>query len=104
MAVVTPTVASVVTGILDRVETELENNRVPAEIWNNEAIFRAELDQVFGTCYRKAQSGSRCAERAISRARRCWASGLRRSRCAKVTSNTYRSTTDPTGRAIPTRR
>src|ERR1700752_2604911 len=51
MTVITPTNASEVTPILDRVETELEKNRVPAEIWNNEAIFRAELDQVFGTCW-----------------------------------------------------
>ncbi|MBY6681492.1 Rieske 2Fe-2S domain-containing protein [Rhodococcus sp. BP-316] len=51
MTVITPTIASDVTPILDRVETELENNRVPAEIWNNDAVFRAEMDQVFGTCW-----------------------------------------------------
>ena len=51
MTVIAPAIASEVTPILDRVETELEKNRVPAEIWNNEAIFRAELDQVFGTCW-----------------------------------------------------
>jgi phenylpropionate dioxygenase-like ring-hydroxylating dioxygenase large terminal subunit len=51
MTVITPTIAPVVSRILGRVETELEEHRVPAEIWNNDAIFRAELDQVFGTCW-----------------------------------------------------
>ena len=51
MTVTTPPVAPEVTPILDRLETELEKNRVPAEIWNNEAIFRAELDQIFGACW-----------------------------------------------------
>jgi hypothetical protein len=35
MTVIALTVAPEVTPILDRVETELEKNRVPAEIWNN---------------------------------------------------------------------
>ncbi|MUL78977.1 Rieske 2Fe-2S domain-containing protein [Mycolicibacterium sp. CBMA 226] len=51
MSVTTRTVAPEITPILDRVEAALEYHRVPAEIWNNEAIFRAELDQVFGTCW-----------------------------------------------------
>ena len=41
---------------------------------------------------------------ATFRARRCPASGRRRSRCARATSSTSRSTTATTGRATPTRR
>lgn len=37
MTVITPAVATVVTPILDRVGTEFEKTRVPAEIWNNES-------------------------------------------------------------------
>src|SRR4051812_37495463 len=51
MTVTEPNVASEVSPILDRVEAELAKNRVPIEIWNNDAVFRAEMDQVFGTCW-----------------------------------------------------
>jgi N,N-dimethyl phenylurea N-demethylase alpha subunit len=51
MTVTEPNVASEVSPILDRVEVELAKNRVPIEIWNNDAVFRAEMDQVFGTCW-----------------------------------------------------
>lgn len=37
--------------ILDRVEAALVDDLVPVEIFNNEAVFRAELDKIFATCW-----------------------------------------------------
>lgn len=37
--------------LLDRVETSIADGLLPVEIFNDEEIFRAELDQVFGTCW-----------------------------------------------------
>lgn len=51
MTVVEPNVAHGVSNILDRVETELARNRMPVEIWSSDTVFRAEMDQVFGTCW-----------------------------------------------------
>lgn len=36
---------------LDRVEQSLRKDRLPVEIFNGEAIFKAEMDQIFGTCW-----------------------------------------------------
>ena len=51
MTITTPGVTPEVAPILDRVETELANDLVPVEIFNDEAVFRAEMEQVFGTCW-----------------------------------------------------
>ncbi|MFE9322453.1 hypothetical protein ACIHDR_24660 [Nocardia sp. NPDC052278] len=37
--------------ILNRVEAALGDDLVPAEIFNNEAVFGAELDKIFSTCW-----------------------------------------------------
>ncbi|QYN33513.1 Rieske 2Fe-2S domain-containing protein [Pseudonocardia sp. DSM 110487] len=37
--------------LLHRVEQALAEDRLPAEIFNDDALFAAEMDQVFGTCW-----------------------------------------------------
>jgi phenylpropionate dioxygenase-like ring-hydroxylating dioxygenase large terminal subunit len=37
--------------ILDRVEASLKNDLVPVEIFNDEAVFRAEIEQIFTKCW-----------------------------------------------------
>src|SRR5918995_5414058 len=37
--------------ILDRVEAALVDDLLPVEIFNDEAVFRAELEKIFTTCW-----------------------------------------------------
>ena len=53
MTVTTPATSlhADVAATLDRVEQALDNDRLPVGIFNDEAVFKAEMDQIFGTCW-----------------------------------------------------
>src|SRR4051794_17385989 len=53
MTVTTPATSAhaSVAATLERVEQSLDNDRLPVEIFNDEAVFKAEMDQIFGTCW-----------------------------------------------------
>lgn len=53
MTVTTPATSAhaSVAATLERVEQALDNDRLPVEIFNDEAVFKAEMDQIFGTCW-----------------------------------------------------
>jgi hypothetical protein len=52
MTVTTPATSlhADVAATLDRVEQALDKDRLPVGIFNDEAVFKAEMDQIFGTC------------------------------------------------------